>query len=512
MRTRVDEVLAVVQQQQDPALVQPTADVGRGIGVGPDVEADSPRDGGRDRRAVGQLSEADQPAAVTVGAGQFACERQRDGGLARTSRTGDRDDAVYRERLAELKQLGLASDQRVQGGSDVAAGRLRGCRRRERGVVGQDLALQLPERGRRRETEALVEHAVAVLVDLQRLRGATAAVQREHQLAAEPLPQWMRGKQRLRLADDLLVATCGQTLLQQLLQRVRVQLQQPGALGPGPVQLDHVLERVATPQRQRLGEPPGRQEPLEGHEVDLDPVGEAVAGRLVDHGPRKRPAQLGDAHLQRVDRVGRQPRPPQPVDQTVGAERTSSGRRQHRQQAPLRQRQWDRRGVGVVPHHEPAEHIDLHHALLAWTVPTASRGEERLVGDRRPAPVLRSIPSPDSQSCLHACFPVAFKRAVDVVFPGGECGEPIGHRCVLEHGKMYKDVVGQAIDGEVVWNGPCVGEGELEPFGVGGKVDRGRPVGEVVHDQLVRGHRCLAAGASHGDDGKEHPKRAHELD
>ena len=75
--------------------------------------------------------------------------------------------------------------------------------RRERRVLDEDAPLQVLERSPRLDAQLVGEGPAAGGVALERLGLAAAPVQREHELAAEPLAQRMLVDERLELAHEL---------------------------------------------------------------------------------------------------------------------------------------------------------------------------------------------------------------------------------------------------------------------------------------------------------------------
>ena len=86
-------------------------------------------------------------------------------------------------------------------------------RRLEPRLLPQDRGLQTLERRPGLDAELLDERLTGVLVRRERLHLTARAVEREHQLAAKPLPERMPRDERLELADDLLVAAGGEIRL-----------------------------------------------------------------------------------------------------------------------------------------------------------------------------------------------------------------------------------------------------------------------------------------------------------
>src|SRR5262249_32410920 len=110
------------------------------------------------------------------------------------------------ERVDQGRKLALAADEHFAA-TAVRLRRAR-CRRRRADGIGrrilvEDRLLELLEPATRLDAELLDEHAPSHLVRLQRVGLTAAAVEREHQLAAEPLPQGMSGDEQLELRDEL---------------------------------------------------------------------------------------------------------------------------------------------------------------------------------------------------------------------------------------------------------------------------------------------------------------------
>ena len=73
----------------------------------------------------------------------------------------------------------------------------------ERGVVGEDRALQLLQLRPGLEAEVAVEQLPALLVRLEGLCLAAGAVQRKHQKPTQPLAMRVLSDQRFQLGDEL---------------------------------------------------------------------------------------------------------------------------------------------------------------------------------------------------------------------------------------------------------------------------------------------------------------------
>ena len=95
------------------------------------------------------------------------------------------------------------------------------------GSCVEDRALERLERRRRLDPEALDERLPRRAVGLERLGLPARAVEREHQLAAEPLAQRVLGDERLELGDERGVPAEREVCVDPLLERREAQLLEP---------------------------------------------------------------------------------------------------------------------------------------------------------------------------------------------------------------------------------------------------------------------------------------------
>ena len=102
------------------------------------------------------------------------------------------------------------------------------------------------------------------VVGRQGLGRAAAPVQGQHELCVEPLAEWLLGGEGLQLEDQVGMPGRDSGRHRPAIQRLQAQLLQarPG-VAPQHVRRD-IGQRFAPPQRQRLGEDPGRLRPV-GH-------------------------------------------------------------------------------------------------------------------------------------------------------------------------------------------------------------------------------------------------------
>ena len=91
----------------------------------------------------------------------------------------------------------------------------------------EDRLFQALQRLARLDPELLGERPSRVLVDLNRLCLTAATVEGEHQLAAQPLLQWVLSDERLELPDEVEVPAERQVDVDPLDQRAQAKLLEP---------------------------------------------------------------------------------------------------------------------------------------------------------------------------------------------------------------------------------------------------------------------------------------------
>ena len=195
------------------------------------------------------------PAPLRDGSCRCPARRRRPGAARgrRALPSAPRSAASSRSRPTKTSRpAGLEAESTLGG---RCGPRLTGGRGRiERGVLTEDRLLELHERRGSARGRALDQHAPRVLVDLQRLGLAVAAVQGEHQLPAQPLAQRVTGDQGLELGDEITVAPEGEVCFDPFLEGGQAQLLEPGDLVLGERVEGEVGERRAAPEAERLTE------------------------------------------------------------------------------------------------------------------------------------------------------------------------------------------------------------------------------------------------------------------
>ena len=158
--------------------------------------------------------------------------------------------------LEQPRELGGAADERRERRPTRArAAAARPARSGlSDGILVQDRVLQRAQLRAGLDAEVAGEHAARVLVGVERLRLAPAAVEREHELGDEPLARRMLGDEPAQLRDQLRVAAGGRVGLDARLQRGELLLLEPGDLGGGERLVRQVGERRPAPHVLRLAQ------------------------------------------------------------------------------------------------------------------------------------------------------------------------------------------------------------------------------------------------------------------
>ena len=253
------------------------------------------------------------------------------------------------------------------------------ARRSNRRILKQYLSLQLLQLRRRVEPLLVREREPRRAVDLERLRLAAAAIERKHQLAAQPVAEWVGGDERFQLPDKLSVAAEQELGVEPILERDDAQLIEPRGFEPGELLLVEVCERRTVPQRERLVE---QRNPLRRvrlsriaeqafEAICIDVFGfdrEPVAGGLRDDEvAAEQLAERMDGVLERAGRGRGRSLAPEVGDEPVGGNDLSCPQCQRGEERPLLAAGESDDPV-AVPHLERPEETYLH--LLVVTPAT----------------------------------------------------------------------------------------------------------------------------------------------
>ena len=193
--------------------------------------------------------EVDDPDPV----GELRFERarrlDREPALAHARRAGQRHEAVLVQQRRDLGELVVAADERGRRRREVAATPAAGREGGDRRVLREDRLLEPPELRPRLEPELVREHAPRLLEDLERVRLAPAAVERQHQLPPQPLAERVVGERRAKGGHELAMLAERERDLELLLERIDVERLEAARLGVEPRRPGQPLQRRPAPQR-----------------------------------------------------------------------------------------------------------------------------------------------------------------------------------------------------------------------------------------------------------------------
>src|SRR5581483_4680770 len=216
----------------------------------------------------------------------------------------------------------------------------------ELGVVREDRVLDPPELRAGLEAELVDVDPPGRPVRLERVCLPAAPVEREHQLAPEPLAERAFVDRVLELGDDLPMLAERERGLEPLLERVDPQIFEAVGLGAQPPDLGQPLERRAAPERERaVSEVGGRprvalaacgarpdEQALEDNGVRRRADDGVAVAAADDRRLAESRAQPGDVVLDGVSRGGGHVGPPELVDQRVHGDMAPAPKREEREQ------------------------------------------------------------------------------------------------------------------------------------------------------------------------------------
>jgi hypothetical protein len=213
-------------------------------------------------------------------------------------------------------EVGDIGRQQPRGPPPRRRQRHRAGRRIQDRVAGQDVALEPPQLGAGLEAQLVDHHPPGLLVDRQRLGRPAATVQRQHQLAAQPLAQRIPPGELGELGHQLMMPAQVKFQRQPVFGDGDPLLIEPGRRSPDEQAVD-ALQRRTPPQPERVAVARRRLVqvtgvaigPARGHQLfepgrikptRLDPQGIALGlpgdgGRVAVRG--QQPPQRGDAEL-----------------------------------------------------------------------------------------------------------------------------------------------------------------------------------------------------------------------
>ena len=371
-------MLEVVEQQQRLPVAQVleqrlTRRLSRPF-LDPELAGDRPRDESR----VGDAAELDEHGACGL-ALENARHLEREARLPRSGCTRQRQEphVLAAKKLADLTQLARPPDEGRRATLQArlrlrcAVGRRLGGDEIERRILVENRALELPERERRLDAERLHERAPRIAIRRERVRLPSRAVEGEHELGAEALPERVLADQQLELGDELGARAQREIGLDALLERLEPKLLEP-SISAAP----RARRRTRPEAVPRQSESASRNIPFAsagaGDPRIRDELLEAVAGRTIrhrheartrrdgpDHAAAERPAELGDVRLEDLRRRGRRPAGPELLDQAVARDRLVRAEEQDREQG-TRLCRVQRDDAALGDHLERPEDTELH--------------------------------------------------------------------------------------------------------------------------------------------------------
>ncbi len=378
-------------------------------------------------------------------------------GLANARWPGQGDDRHGRARLARRHQLGDPLDQvgaadevgdvGGQLGGHLGAGLAHADRlgRRRPGqvrVAEQDRLVQRAQLGAGRRAQLLVQQPVDLPERVQRLGLAAGPVQRQHQLAPEPLAQRVLAGQRAQLAHQERVPAHHQLHVDALFEHAQPLLGQPRHLLAVQQLAGHVGQGGAAPQVQRLGVgggglhqvaggprplgargQVGEQEHVDalGGHLDLVAVGDRADDRRVAQG-LPQPHHVG---LQGAPGPGRRRALPQPLDQFVHAHGPVGAQQQRGEQHPVLAGA-HRGGPLPDPHLQRPEKPELrtrtHARPLASSSPCRTPPPWVLGPRRRPRPGAKGRVHPIRAQSASVTAASAIRQRAEAIWKSPERG------------------------------------------------------------------------------------------
>ena len=198
----------------------------------------------------------------------------------------------------------------------------------------------------RLEPQLVAEHAPRLLERLERVRLSAAAIERQHQLPPQALPEWVVRERRAKRRRELPMLSERQRNLELLLERVDAQRLESARLVAEPRRTGQTLQRRSAPEGQRRPNRVRRatnvavaqraarlrEQLLEPHRVHARVPQCVPVGGADDRALAERGAKAGDVMMQRVARSGRKLLPPQAFDERVDVDHPALAERKHRQQ------------------------------------------------------------------------------------------------------------------------------------------------------------------------------------
>jgi hypothetical protein len=277
--------------------------------------------------------------------------------------------------VAQPAQLGLTADERRGSRSFELAREIQGRGAIEGGILMQNGLVHRAKLRSGLDADLVRERLACLAVGLERLGLAPAAVERKHQLAAQPLTERVTRDECFELPDEVRVAAEREPRVEPHLEGGDGQLVEPRSLEPGKLLLVEVCERRTVPERQRLGDQLNAlrrirvsgfaEQPLESVRIDVFRFDrQPVAGRLCEKNvAAKRLAQRVDGVLERAGSGRGCALAPEVGNEPVGGNDLSCPQRERGKECPLLAAGQGDRAVALARFERP-EQAYLHPLVV----------------------------------------------------------------------------------------------------------------------------------------------------
>ena len=245
-------MLAVVEHDQQLAASEVALEEAESRGLLPlelrRSHAQRLGDGLRDARRVAERRQLDEPDAVQVRLCGLARDLERKARLSDAARAGQRHEPMLGHVAEHQRAVVLAADEAREPSADVRPQR---CGRGQLGCPLQHLPLERSGLLVRLETE-LAQALGKCPVDRERIRIASASVQRQHQEPCDRLAHRVLLDEQLQVGKGFVVPSELEERPESQLARLELELLQPAVLRLRELELLERAVRLSPPQLERL--------------------------------------------------------------------------------------------------------------------------------------------------------------------------------------------------------------------------------------------------------------------
>ena len=346
---RIEDMLAVVEQQQHVGVAEAVGDAFDAGRPAPGVDAEGGGDGVQRGGGIGGGELAERDRAVRAVGLDAPAGLDQEPGLADPARSDQRHQPGAIGERGDLGDGGLATDQRGR--------RRRQPRRANTGgrhLGGEEVGVLRDQRRRRVDAQLVAQTATEVVERPEGFRRPAAGRERRHEERARPLPQRLRVDQCREHGDGGVGVAGGEEPFGLALPSAKAHLLEAGRLGPAVVDVGQFRIGRTLPAIEELVEVggvvgPGRRGQHCGQPVDVELDGgrlEAVAAvDRGDHALRQGAAKPEDVVLHGHRGVAGNTGRPECVGGGIDRDDAPAAQRQQGQQSALQ----DAGGREVAP-------------------------------------------------------------------------------------------------------------------------------------------------------------------